>query len=228
VTVEPAISSSSRPGGGFPPGGVWLAAAVATSAATVAGAQLWFRALQRGWPTDDPTVVGLQFGSFLLVVGGLGAVAWHGDVGLRVGTTLTEWRRVVGWATVLASATLLLVVLGGPNAYSASDPLFEVVLVPVGEELVFRGLVLGILLTQLRRRFGDAAGARLAVVHGALAFGAAHASNAIFGVTAPFVAVQVVLATALGLVLGHLRVRTGSLIAPVLLHALVNGINLLA
>jgi membrane protease YdiL (CAAX protease family) len=200
VTVEPAISSSSRPGGGFPPGGVWLAAAVATSAATVAGAQLWFHALQRGWPTDDPTVVGLQFGSFLLVVGGLGAVAWHGEVGLRV----------------------------GPNDYSASDPLFEVVLVPVGEELVFRGLVLGILLTQLRRRFGDAAGARLAVVHGALAFGAAHASNAIFGVTAPFAAVQVVLATALGLALGHLRVRTGSLIAPVLLHALVNGVNLLA
>jgi uncharacterized protein len=225
--VEPA-PASPRVAAGPAPRVAWLAVALGASVGVVIGAQLWFRALQRVWPTDDPTLVAIQFGSFLLVTGGLGAVAWRGDLGLRVGATVKEWRRVVGWGAVLAVATGLLVAVGGPNDYSASDPLFEVVLVPVGEELVFRGLLLGILLDRLRRGPGVGAGDRLAILYSALAFGAAHASNALFGVTPSFVVVQVVVATLLGLILGHLRVRTGSLLAPVFLHTLVNGINLLA
>jgi membrane protease YdiL (CAAX protease family) len=226
VTVEPA-PPARRVAGRPPSRGAWLAVALGASVAVVIGAQLWFRALQRLWPTDDPTLIGLQFGSFLLLTGGSGAVAYCGDLGLRVGATLEQWRRVVGWGAVLATATVLLVVVGGSNDYSASDPLFEVVLVPIGEELVFRGLLLGILVDQLRRRSGDDEGDHLAILYSALAFGAAHASNALFGVTLEFVAVQVIVATALGLILGHLRLRTRSLVAPVVLHALVNGINLL-
>jgi membrane protease YdiL (CAAX protease family) len=209
------------------PGAVWLAVALAASAGVVIGARLWFGALQLVWPTDDPTLVGLQFGSFLLVLGGVGGWLWGGDLGLRLGTTFAERRRILGWGAVLASATGLLVAIGGANDYSGSDPFFEVVLVPFGEELVYRGLLLGILVDRLRRRAAAGPGDRLATLFSALAFGAAHASNALFGVAPGFVAVQVVAATALGLILGHLRVRTGSLVAPVALHALVNGINLL-
>jgi hypothetical protein len=57
--------------------------------------------------------------------------------------------------------------------------------------------------------------------------GSAHASNGLFG-AGDFAVVQVLAATALGMVFGALRVRTGSLTAPVALHALVNGLNLLA
>jgi hypothetical protein len=39
--------------------------------------------------------------------------------------------------------TVTFVTVTGSNAYSGADPLFEIVLVPVGEELVFRGLLLG-------------------------------------------------------------------------------------
>ena len=42
-----------------------------------------------------------------------------------------------------------------------------------------------------------------------------------------FAVVQVLAATVLGLLFGRLRVRTRSLAAPILLHALINGINLL-
>jgi membrane protease YdiL (CAAX protease family) len=228
VTLKPATSRPTNPAEEFATGSVWLVVAFAVSVAVVVGAQLWFRAVQHVWPTDDPTVVGLQFGSFLLLAGGIAGSMWRGDLGLRVGTSHTEWRRIAAWAAVLALGTVLLMVVWGSNDYSGSDPLFETVLVPVGEELVFRGLLLGILLDQLRRRFGAGTGESLAIVFSALAFGAAHASNVLFGVTPSFVAVQVAAATALGLIFAHLRVRTGSSLAPVLLHALVNGINLLA
>lgn len=204
-----------------------LAAALAVAAAIVVGAQLWFRALQRVWPTDDPTLTGLQFGSFLVLLGGVTAALWGKDVGLRIGRTFSEWRLVLLWGAVLSIGTVLLVVLGGQNAYSESDVLFEIVLVPVGEELVFRGLLLGFLIDRLGRRVGVDRGNRLAVGYSAVAFGAAHASNVLFGVAASFVVVQVMAATLLGLVFGHVRVRTQSLLTPVLLHALVNAINLL-
>lgn len=75
-----------------------LAAAFAVAAAIVVGAQLWFRALQRVWPTDDPTLTGLQFGSFLILLGGVTAALWGKDVGLRIGRTFSEWRLVLLWA----------------------------------------------------------------------------------------------------------------------------------
>jgi hypothetical protein len=125
------------------------------------------------WPTSDPTLEGLQFGSFLIVVGGLLVWWWGGDAGLRLGATFREWRVVVVAGAALAAVTLTYVTVTGPNPCRGADPLFEIVLVPVGEELVFRSQLLG-------------------------------------------------------LVFGAVRVRTGSLAAPIALHAVVNGLNLLA
>lgn len=205
----------------------WLALAVLFAAAVVVAARVWFDTLQRVWPTSDPTLEGLQFGSFLIVVGGLLAWWWGGDAALRFGATLQEWRAVVLAAAALATVTWTFVTVTGPNPYSGADPLFEMVLVPAGEELVFRGLLLGWLLARLRVRHTQPTAAHLAIVFSAVAFGSAHASNAIFG-AGSFALVQVAAATVLGIVFGALRVRTESLAAPMALHALVNGINLLA
>lgn len=205
----------------------WLAAALLFSAAVVVAARLWSDTLQRIWPTSDPTLEGLQFGSFLILVGGLLAWRWGGDAGLQLGSTLREWRAVVTAGAGLGLLTWTFVTLTGSNPYSDADPLFEMVLVPVGEELVFRGLLLGWLLSELSARYAQPTAVRAAVAFSAVAFGAAHASNALFG-AGDFALVQVVAATALGIVFGALRVRTESLLAPITLHAVVNGINLLA
>ncbi|HSK90820.1 MAG TPA: CPBP family intramembrane glutamic endopeptidase [Euzebyales bacterium] len=178
------------------------------------------------WPTDEPLLVGLQFGSFLLVLGGILAGLWRESVGLGAGRTFAEWRLVLLWGAVLSAVVGLYVNPSEANPYSNADALFEVVLVPLGEELVFRGLLLSWLMLRLGRRFAAPSATRLAVGYSAVAFGAAHASNALFGVGG-FALLQVAAATLLGLLFGHLRVRTGSLLAPVLLHALVNGIILL-
>jgi membrane protease YdiL (CAAX protease family) len=205
----------------------WLAGALAFAAAVVVAARVWFDTLQRVSPTSNPTLEGVQFGSFLIVVGGLLAWWWGGDAGLRLGATLREWPIVVSTGAVLAVVTVTFVTVTGSNPYSAADPLFEIVLVPVGEELVFRGLLLGWLLAKLSDRYAPRTAARLAILFSAIAFGSAHASNVLFG-AGDFAVVQVLAATVLGLVFGALRVRTGSLVAPIALHALVNGLNLLA
>jgi membrane protease YdiL (CAAX protease family) len=77
---------------------------------------------------------------------------------------------------------------------------------------------------QLHRSSQSAA--RLAIIFSDVAFGARHASNDLFG-AGGFALVQVVAVTVLGLIRGWLRVETRSIIAPILLHGVVNGINLL-
>jgi membrane protease YdiL (CAAX protease family) len=226
MTTEPGPAHPAGPSGVGPWTLAWLAGALVASGSVVVANRLWFDTVQRWWPTSDPTLVGLQFGSFSLVVGGLLVWWWGGDAGLRLGATLTEWRLVVVTGALLAVVTLLLASATGSNPYSDADPLFEIVLVPVGEELVFRGLVLGWLHAGLSRRHPPRTAARSAIVCSAVAFGSAHASNAWFG-AGDFALVQVLAATALGVVLGALRIRTRSLVAPIALHALVNGVNLL-
>lgn len=78
------------------------------------------------------------------------------------------------------------------------------VLVPVGEELLFRGLLQGWL-----RRFGTA----VAVVVSALVFGLAHGVNVVLPA-----------AIVLGVVLGIVRERSGSIWPAVAGHAVNNGV----
>lgn len=165
-------------------------------------------------------------GSFLLVLGAALVWVWEGDVGLRVGDTFQRWREVVAVGLVLSIVAWTFVLLTASNVYSEADPLFELVLVPAGEELVFRGVPLGWLLSRLTEGRPAPAAARLAIIVSAVAFGAGHASNALFG-AGDFALVQVVAATVLGLIFGWLRIETGSIIAPILLHGVVNGVNLL-
>lgn len=87
--------------------------------------------------------------------------------------------------------------------------IFVVVLGPVAEELLFRGVIL--------RGFLSHYPARKAVLASALLFGIFHVN--------PF---QIVTATVLGVVFGWWRVATGSLLLPLLGHGLYNALVLLA
>lgn len=205
--------------------GYW-AAAFLFSACVVLGARAWYAVVQALWPTVDGTMQGLQFGSFLLVLGAVAAWRRPGLTPVGVAHTLEAWRVVVATIVLAAAVTWAFVATTESNAYSDADALFEIVLVPVGEEVVFRGVLLGLLLEALRRRLPPSAATRWAVVIAAVAFGSAHISNALFG-AGEFALVQVLVATVMGLVLGALRIRTGSLIAPILVHAVINGMNLL-
>jgi len=93
--------------------------------------------------------------------------------------------------------------------YAGITAILAIVLVPsVFEELLFRGVI----LSGLRKRYGD--GWAIAI------------SAALFGVV-HFEVAAVVYATLAGLVLGWIRVRTGSLFTTIAIHAAVNAVPLL-
>lgn len=79
---------------------------------------------------------------------------------------------------------------------------YSVILAPLVEEVLFRGAVLGCL-----RKYGD----WFAIIMSALMFGLYHGNVG-----------QFVFASLIGVILGYLRVRTGSLLPGILLHLLNN------
>lgn len=135
-------------------------------------------------------------------------------LGLRnVNMPMVLWGLVV----MLASGVVLepLLVLFPTEAYqSVTDTiglggwaiLSTVVLAPILEEVLFRGLV----LESCRERFGRGA----AVLISALLFGLVHG-----------VPVQMVNAFVIGLILGYVYISTRSLLATILLHAINNGLS---
>ena len=163
---------------------------------------------------------------------------------------LTRWRSGLRWGgaaaglVALGYATALVVArdsLAGTTGRSWSDVLLDgLVVIPLGtvlaEELAFRG----VLWAMLARRHGP----RAATVVSSVLFGLWHVLPALGGGAANEVATGAlggglagtlarvggtVLVTGVGgAVFCWLRVRSGSLLAPVLLHWALNGLGLLA
>ena len=124
-------------------------------------------------------------------------------------------------ASLLAVAAVVGVfrMTGSSAPYDAT--VGEFVLVQVGEEMLFRGFLLGTLLELFRRRQVGPHYAAWAVLISAVAFGIGHLGN-LGHVATAFVILQVVVAFVFGVVAGHVRVRTSSVIGPVLMHATMN------
>lgn len=128
------------------------------------------------------------------------------------------WRdphaRAAAWVAVPVWVALALAV--GPHMRAPSGPwawAALVLLLPVAEELVFRGLLQGQLLRlSAWRRLGPVSAANLAT---SLAFAAAH-----LGSQPPAWALATVIPS---LVLGHLRERLGSVWPAVAMHGLYNA-----
>ena len=140
--------------------------------------------------------------------------------GLSWGTTGDHLLLVVAMVLAVAAVVGVFRMTGSSAPYDASAA--EIVLVPVGEELLFRGFVLVSLLEVFRRQ-GITHSGLWAVLVGAVAFGVGHLGN-LGHVEAAFVVLQVFVATVFGLAAGCVRVRTDSIVGPVLMHATMNAV----
>jgi hypothetical protein len=146
-----------------------------------------------------PSLPGRDPSGALLAGLGWGALAWLGSTLVIIG---------VGW---------LLELIGRPPEASAAelaiarvDPwlvvLAVVVLAPVAEEIFFRGVVFNAWLREGGRRYAYIGSAALfAVIHVSL--------------------ISLLPIFLLGLALAWIYERTGSLLAPIAMHATVNGIS---
>jgi membrane protease YdiL (CAAX protease family) len=143
---------------------------------------------------------------------------------LLLAAWLRGWRRALGlvaptaWRPALVPALAVALLLGLSAASGLPAPATLLLLVAnaafvgLSEELMFRGVLLSSLLGRL--------GVRRAALVVAIAFGAIHSANALLtGDLGPAVA-QSVMAVGMGLWAAAIRVRTGSLLLPVVLHGL--------
>lgn len=151
-------------------------------------------------------------------------------LGFQVGRTRQHGRMLL--LMLLANCGIVagyLWLSGSATPYSGNQWLVtEVVIVPLVEETMWRGLVFAVLLLALRRLYTGNQAAHLAVWLSGLAFGLLHAGNALAGVPAAFVVIQVLNASIWGVVYGYARARTDSLYPPILLHAAMNLVVVLA
>ena len=148
---------------------------------------------------------------------GLSARRWRIDSARAVVATLAVWPVCVG---LLALASwiippkpehehpILIAMRGASSLWLAVMVLTAAVIVPIGEELLFRGLAQSL----LRRHFGPWP----AVLIASAVFAVAHCTQP-QAVPSLFV---------LAVVMGYNYERTGRLLAPMLIHALFNAANL--
>lgn len=161
----------------------------------------------------------------------------NADFGLRWPRGKTLAGKAVVWG--LAAAIIMLLVDSGSKlvhgwapeapAHSAVDIVgwltFELLLVGLCEETLFRGFLLGVLeaLSPSRIQFGRSSISTAGVTI-ALAFALAHAGN--FATMAwPVALGQQVYAFGLGVLYAWMREQSGSLLAPVILHSLSDFIE---
>jgi membrane protease YdiL (CAAX protease family) len=188
--------------------------------------------------------------SVALVAGAMCVARFAGlsaeDVGLGRDRVVAgvRWGAVVGAAAALAIAAAALV--PGLRSFfeddrymgaTGAEVLFEtLVRIPLGtalfEELLFRGVVLGLLLRQVRPTVAVGVSSVLfGLWHVAAALGFADANAAVpdgGAGSAATVLVTVAVTGGAGAVLAWLRIRSGSVLAPAIVHAAVNSSAVLA
>jgi membrane protease YdiL (CAAX protease family) len=212
-----------------------LAAATGLGLLVVAfiGAVMSLAAVMRGGkPPQDPWLVfplnhlSMAFASVLLC-----CVVSRGNLD-RYGFTRGRFRfnpRLLLWTLggVLGAVFLSLSGAGGVMAFQDLTPVQIVVLTwllaSVAEEIYARGLIQGYLepLRPLGLRVWRMQ-LSLPMLFGAAWFAALHLSVLTLGANLLTVAIIIVYAFVLGLVAGHQREKTGSLIPAVLMHSLFN------
>ncbi len=179
-------------------------------------------------------IAAVATGSFLVA-----AASSRGISRAEMGLERRDLRRGVRYG--LGAATVAVVVIAGIAVIPATrtqfdNPDFESIELPLVlwevlvripaltagfEELAFRGVLLAVLVGRFV--------AKVAVGIQSVLFGLWHILPTVGpGVTSTDVVVAVVFTTAAGVLFGVLRRRSGSLVAPLILHAAVNSTTFLA
>ena len=129
-------------------------------------------------------------------------------------TLLTQW--LSGWPELLGfylSTENILIYL-----------FFESIIVGISEEIVFRGLVYGILSPYFNRKITIGFSISIAGIISAIFFTVAHIGFQFFPFSITSIApMQLVVAFCLGIFYAVLREKTGSLLGPILAHNISDG-----
>ena len=196
-----------------------LAAGVAVALAN----QPYFDLLDGVVGARDSVARGLLFSSWLVLLSAPFVVWRPSLIHLQLGDVQRSWRLIGGVLVAGGMLTALVLATYGATPYGDASWFIEMVVVPVTEELAFRGALLGVMLLVLRRVYPAGTAATLAIVFNGLAFGMGHVANAT-ALSIGFVIAQMTFAGFLGMACAWLVIRTRSVYPAMLLHAVVNGV----
>lgn len=174
-------------------------------------------------PSEDPILVGYLLWSLLCVVP-FGLRSMRGGWLELDPDRVRRERQTVAWATfVVALAVAIFILRGWTAAYSdVRYPLVFIFLIPIVEEVIFRGWVF-----EISDRTWSHIHKLIPIILSAALFGLHHLQYYDFRL-GKFALFQVVYTTLLGLVLGHLRWKTGSIYVGIILHVGMNAAAYLA
>jgi len=172
---------------------------------------------------SSPTSWGILQRLFLIIPAAAISIWKPRQVGFQIGKTFQHWRTVLIILVINVAVIAAYLLLSGGTPYSGSSMLInEVITVPLVEEIMWRGFVFAALLAVLRRFSSEKNSGILAGVYSGVCFGLLHATNALAGYPAAFVALQTLNATVWGVVYGIVRAKTESIYPPILFHAAMN------
>jgi membrane protease YdiL (CAAX protease family) len=201
-------------------------ACLAASGAVAVTAKPVHEALSAAFGVSGGVWSGVLFSSYLLLLGVV-VVIWRPRAfGIQVGSIASQWRTISAVIAGFVALVALALSWMATSPYSGSDWVFEVIAVPLSEELFFRGVVITALIWWLSKAHSRGRATSLAVAIGGVAFGLAHLSNLSIA-SSSFVIPQALFAMILGIAAGYLRVRTDSIYPAVALHAAVNLVVIL-
>lgn len=144
-------------------------------------------------------------------------------IGLHVGSSRERWRMLTLLLLINCGVVAAFILLSGATPYSGNQWLLtEVVIVPVVEELAWRGVVLSTVLAVLDKAGVGDASTHIGVWVTGIAFGVLHLGNALAGVPVGFVLVQAASAAVWGVMYGYARTSTDSVLPAIGLHAAMN------
>ena len=163
----------------------------------------------------------LLFSSGLLIIEFIIIVFKPRFYGIQLGESLKRWPAILITTFGICSFTAIALFLTPSTPYSEANWFVEMVIVPLSEEAMWRGVIFSILLVLLRKLHDERTSLILAVIYSSFSFGLAHGGNMLV-LPLQFVMMQVAYATIVGLALGYLRAKTKSIYPPMLLHAAFN------
>jgi membrane protease YdiL (CAAX protease family) len=141
--------------------------------------------------------------------------------GYQIGSIVKHWKQLMGLTIFFVGAPLIYRLVAGETPFGANTWFFEGVVVPLGEESLFRGVLFSMLLWGLGKLYPSRTAEIWTVILSTLVFASAHLNNLGHYPTG-FILFQVGFSIIVGLGFGYSRARMGSIYPAIFLHALFN------
>lgn len=175
--------------------------------------------MQPGLP-QTPLYLGVLALECLAAVGIVGALGWWSVTGI---TSRPNMRSLVPYLSLIPMVVTLpaLLVFAGPSTVDSLTIIivvFSALMIGITEETLFRGVILQALL--------PSGVLRAALVSTAL-FTAAHLLNLMYGADLVSIGIQMAIAAFVGFWFAALKLRTGTILPIVLMHALIDIVSTL-